>query len=438
MLKFLFITNSGEALPIAWRLQRKKHPVNVYIHNPKYRRNYNGLLPKVGMRGLWQAANTSDVIVFDMNKPVENKRDRALHKLFRTKGDGTYGPIADKLRGAGKRVIGCSDWSEQIELSREKGSNLAASLGIPLPKTYTFKSLKDGANFLKGAGKKNLWAFKPYENQDLDLTYVEQQQGELADLLEGQYKDRLSEKVDYLLQEKINGQEISTEAWWTGKKWTLFNHTIEDKTLMDKGLGPRIGSASNVVWLKSKDGLMTDYFKKLTPYVQRAGYVGPVDINTIVSEKDHKPYFLEFTPRMGYDAIYALLEIIGIGEIFSEKPKSANGATFGSSVRVSIPPYPYEAPELLKNAEGIRCGEDIKTIWYEDVSMNGKGLVCSGADGIIGVATGRGNTIEESVKNVYKKAESLPVGTYKQYRSDLGERAKEARSTLAEWGLALD
>jgi len=248
----------------------------------------------------------------------------------------------------------------------------------------------------------------------------------------------LPQKVDYLLQEKVEGVEISTEAWWDGKKWGLFNHTIEDKTLMDHELGPRIGSAANVVWLKQKPGLMTEYFKDLTPYVKRAGYIGPVDVNVIVSEKNHKPYFLEWTPRMGYDAVYCLAEIVGIAALLSQDSKSKARDTFGASVRVSIPPYPYDDSGLLRNAKGIRCGDDPGAMWFEDVQMNGNGLECSGADGIIGVVAQAGGTIDEAVSKVYEQAGNIKIGTYRQYRSDLGERAKEAREKLSSWGLEVD
>ena len=38
----LWISNSGECLPIAWRLKREGAEVAVYMHNPKHRRNYGG------------------------------------------------------------------------------------------------------------------------------------------------------------------------------------------------------------------------------------------------------------------------------------------------------------------------------------------------------------------------------------------------------------
>jgi phosphoribosylamine-glycine ligase len=437
-MDYLFICNSGEALPIAYRLQKEKQSVVCYIHNQKYRQNYDGMVKKVQMKGLLSAVEKADLVIFDMNKPVENAHDRNLQKVFKARGKWLYGSIADAIRKKGKRVLGVSTWTEQVELDRNKGSELAAQAGLKIPLTYEFSSLSEGAGFL-GKQKKKIWVFKPYENQDLDLTYVERSPGELFLKLTGEYKKRLPQKTGFILQEVVDGVEISSEAWWTGSKWTCFNHTIEDKCFMNFDLGLRIGSANNTVWLKTKKGLNTDVFERLTPKIKQSGYVGPVDINCIVSRKDHKAYFLEFTPRLGYDAIYCLLALLSgsltgffeyVSELSSKKPRFRDG--YASSIRVSVPPYPYEEPALLERAKGIDIGGDFNGMWLEDVCWN-DGIKCCGADGIIGVMVGRGNSIGGSVGNVYRQIGRTKIAGYVQYRTDLGKRAQRAVKKLKEW-----
>jgi len=202
---------------------------------------------------------------------------------------------------------------------------------------------------------------------------------------------------------------------------------------------------NNTVWLKRKKrGLLVDMFGKLTPFIKKSGYIGPVDVNCIVSRKDKKPYFLEWTPRLGYDAIYCLLSLVRgpLGNFFdyvsggSKKPRFAAG--YASSVRLTIPPYPYEVPKLLDGmARDVEVSGDLDDLWMEDVYYQ-DGIRCAGADGVIGVLTGTWSTLGGSVKNVYKKAEKIKIGAYTQTRTDLGERAKAAIATLDRWGVTVD
>lgn len=445
---YLFISNTGESLPVAQRLKKEGHKVTVYVHNPAFRSNYDGMISKLDMRQVRPQAKLADIIIFDMNKPVENKNDRALLKVFGVKHNGAenglFGSIGDVLRReVNGVVVGVSGDTERLELDRRFGSKVAEKCGLKTPETRAFNSIGEGVRFLRG--KKDRYVFKPSDNQDLDLTYVESFPGELLDLMQGQFKRRLPAGVEFILQKVIDGVEISTEAWWTGKKWTWFNHTIEDKRLMTGDLGPRIGSANNTVWLKRKKGLLVNVFERLTPTIKKAGYIGPIDVNCIVGRKDRQPYFLEWTPRMGYDALYCLLELVDgdLGGFFEyvsglskKSPKAKPG--YASSVRVSVSPYPYEVKELLENAKDIVVSGDLNGMWLEDVYRDGKEIKCAGSDGVIGVLARHGNTLNGSVKNVYKQAEKVKIAGYAQYRQDCGERAKEAIKGLDALGVTVD
>lgn len=446
-MNYLFVSNTGECLPIASRLKKEGHGVAVYIHNRKFQSNYDGMLDKLTMNQLLGETRKADLVIFDMNKPVESKSDRALLKMFGAKGGGdhgVFGPVADAIRSTGKTVLGCSRDTERLELDRNLGAKVAGRCGLDIPKSERFTSLQQGRRFL--GGRKDRWAFKPCDNQDLDLTYVERFAGELLGKMTVQFPKRLSAKAEYILQEVIEGVELSTEAWWTGKRWTCMNHTAEDKCFMTGDLGPRVGSMNNTVWLKKKRGLMADVFERLTPIVQKAKYVGPWDINCIVSARDRRPYFLEHTPRLGYDAIYCLLTLcVGsmsgffeyVSGLSSSKPRFKAG--YASSVRLSVPPYPYEDDKLLEAvAKDVIVDGDLTGLWLEDVYSNGKNIMCAGSDGVVGVVTGRAQTIDGSVKDVYQKAEKVKIASYPQYRTDAGKRAKQATEKLKAWGVAVD
>ena len=104
------MSNSGEILPIAYRMQREGAQVAVYLHNPKYNRGYDGLLNKVKLSALKQTFNKSDLVIFDITRPNEKfrahpnpemvKRDAALLAMFglKSKERFVFGPVADVMK----------------------------------------------------------------------------------------------------------------------------------------------------------------------------------------------------------------------------------------------------------------------------------------------------------------------------------------------------
>jgi phosphoribosylamine-glycine ligase len=286
--------------------------------------------------------------------------------------------------------------------------------------------------------------FKPSGNQDLDLTYVEKWPGELRTKLEGEYENRMGNEVEYILQQVVEGVELSTESLFDGQRFTSFNHTFEEKKLMTGDLGPAIGSQNNVVWIKRKrSGLLVKELTRLTPLLTAAGYVGPIDVNCIVSEKDRQPYFLEFSTRFGWDAFYCLLTLLDspIKSFLINRLKGIFKHGYAASERITIPPFPYQDEKLLKNyAKGVNIVHKFKnsSFWAEDILKNGNNIECAGADGILGVVTGYGLSIKDAVKSVYSTIEELRIASTLQYRTDLGKRAERDLERLKSWGISVE
>jgi len=393
-----------------WRLKQG----SIYIHNPDYRRNYNGILEKLSLNGLKRKLKKEDSVIFDMTRYNEKtKNDIAFLKTFGCKKNSfsVFGPVADKLRTS-HRVIGSSAITETIEFDRLKGIRLAEKLGFEIPPYKKFDTLPEGKRFLES--RKDLWVLKPLDNKDLDLTYVENFPGELLRKFEGDYKIRLPDKIEYILQKKIDGNELSTEVWIPGGH---YNHTLENKHLMDSDLSVHIGSQSNSVWLK-KDDFLKPQLKKLAKFLSSHGYKGPCDVNCII--KNGKAYFLEFTPRFGFDALYGLLTLLKtpLRDFFTKDFKGEFYDGYAATERISIPPYPYSNKRLLLNmAKDVFVKEPLESFWAEDVYLN-NGLRCSGSDGIVGVLSARGGNLEEAWGRLYRKLKQFRIASYKQYRTD--------------------
>lgn len=421
-MNILLITDNGNH-PLAYRMNKEGAKVHVYVHDKAYYGCYKGIQPRVPLSKLRAAIKQADFVIFTMTRPNRGTReDRALLKMFRVplRSSTVFGPIADKLKRKykNKQIIGASAFTEEkMEMDRDAATKIAKDIGLDVPESKKFKSLAEGTKFLKKRSTE-MWCFKPCGNMDLDLTYVEQAPGQLLDKFKYEYKDRIGNKVEFILQKKVNGVEISTEGWFNGKDWTMFNHTLESKTFMNDDLGPNLGSATNCVWVKRGQGLLVKELKALTDKLKKAKYVGPVDVNCIVSK--HKTWFLEFTPRMTTDAHYCLFSLLRskISDFLTNGFKGDFLGGMSCGIRLSIPPYPYFDKGLLKcYARGVHIDAAINTLWFEDVMFD-KGLRCAGADGIIGVAVATDRDIRDACNKSKAILNKLNIGAYKQYRTD--------------------
>lgn len=413
-MDILFFSNSGECFPIAWRLMQEGLDVGVYIHSPQYRKNYDGMLPKVSVRNLKTVLKTTDTVIFDITRPNERtKPDIILLKTFGLKSTspGVFGPVADKLKNT-HRVIGAGTVTEELELDRDKGIKLAEEMGFAIPEFHKFKDLSEGIKFLTKSKKQ--WVLKPDSN--IEFTYVESFTGELlARMLEKKVIE-----CEYVLQEKIDGTEVSTEIWIGEQGPKNLNQTIESKRLMAGNLGPAIGSQSNTVYMKKSDDLISKALLKMADYLHKEDYVGPCDVNCIV--RKGVPYFLEWTPRFGYDALYCLLTLLKgtISEFLLNDFEGEFHEGFACSQRISIPPYPYASPSLLRTfAKDVPVESKLMPFfWAQDIYTDAGKIKCAGADGIVGVVTARDERLEAAWSKVYSAIGKLKIAAYLQYQID--------------------
>ena len=414
-----FISNKGETLPVAWELLKEGVPQNYFILDPTCRGAYAGLMPRIKLDGLQKAIEGAQTIVID----IILKNDQSPgHLAFLDKFNiphsvpGLFGTLGDKLRKQypEKDIVGGGRLPERWELNREEGIALAKKVGLSIPDYHKFTSLKEGARFLyNGPGKDKLWVFKPNDNLDLDLTKVDGFKGELLDLLTQTYPKRLGDKVDFILQERIDGQEVSSELWWDGKRFLHPNRTLEDKKLNDDNTGPAVGSQSNTFWkCKDMEGVVHKEMQGLAPFLQ--GLILPVDANCIVT-KDGRANFLEWTFRFGYSALFLFLYLIKKGKLsnfFLKKFQTVFEEAFVASQVLTLHPFPKirEKPSFVQMVKDNLINSPINTegAWWVDVYQDSRGkLRCAGADGYLGVVMDKGATAEEAIKSAHKRLQTV-------------------------------
>jgi len=403
--KFLLISGGGDGLGLALRLKQEGNDVAVWIREGRAKSNYDGLLRKVKK---WEEfLDASTIVVFDSS------------------GGGR---TADRLRARGHFVFAGSQFADLLELDRSAAIDFMSQAGIKTPESRTFHSWEKAKGYVKERDVRLVFKASGETGNYLG-SYVAYDAGDLIEMLD--YFAELTKgkgKPEFILQDFVKGCEVSTEGWFNGEDFmSPLNHTLERKALMNDNLGPSGGCSGNVVWpVKELNHVIEQGISRMAPVLREHEYVGPIDLNSVVNEEG--VWGLEFTPRFGYDALPALLELVEgkVGEVISAMAKREVPTVLplkdkhAGGLRISIPPYPSEH---LHPDEGIPIRgltrEDREHLYFYDVKLNDKNnLVSTSAFGAIVTATGTGDSLLESLEGPLEIAKRAKIPN-KQFRTDL-------------------
>jgi phosphoribosylamine-glycine ligase len=407
MARFLILSEGGDGCGLAMRLQDEGHDARIWIRELDGEHRCEGLIQKT------DDLSFGDIIIADCTG---------------------FGQICDSFRESGRLVFGGSCLHDKLESDRKFAKQVMEDARIQTPDSEYFEgkdSWDDAREYVVGKTQVERLVFKPGGRlSGVIPSYVASDSEDMIQMLEF-YRQKVGDvEPEFELQEFVEGIAISTEGWFNGHDFIRpFNHTLERKQLMDNDLGPSGGCTGNVVWVvdDEADPLITSLLG-LAPFLKERSYVGPIDLNAVVSEEEI--YGLEFTPRFGYDAFPTFL--LGLFDddfgyfissiVRGNSPESMSlQSGFGAGVRITIPPWPNE-DYLASPGIPVRgwSASDLKMVYPYDMCLHGENLVTSGGWGIIGVVNGVENSIEDAFGHAYRICKKAQIPD-KQYRTDLSE-----------------
>jgi phosphoribosylamine---glycine ligase len=404
MSKFLLLSQCGDGMGLALRLQAEGHSVKMKIFDSHFENQGKGLVD------LCTEYEFGQTVIADVTD---------------------FGPLLEKFRDSGVPIFAGSLFADKLEKDRTLAKEVMDREGIKTPKAESAGSWEDAARLVEEFGDiSERIVIKPEGSlSGVVPSYCAKSVEDGLAMLEQFSQEHSGTNVELTVQEFIEGIAVSTEGWFFGKDWAegMFNHTIERKHFLNDDLGPSGGCTGNVVWkCDSSDPLVTETLLKLTDVLRKHLYVGPIDINCIVNKEG--VYGLEFTPRFGYDAFPTLLYSLcdfDFGRFIdcaAHHVDSGDSLTegFGAGVRLSVPPWPNEKYRHDGNVEirGLDDIEDRKLFYPFGVAFSDDKLYTTQGAGILGVANGFGDTIGKAFGQAYSLVKKIQVPEL-QYRTDL-------------------
>lgn len=431
-----FACFSVEGTSLSWwkRLQDEGHEVLVYIAPEKGPvRVGDGIVPKTKNYAQWVEWGRGGVYFFDCTD---------------------HGMRAELLRRSGERVVGGGVFCDKLESDREWSSELVKSVGLRLPSYHSFDTIMQTRRYA-AAHPDMCFVFKTNKLINSSMTYLAKDAGDMDKYLafvQGKWGDNISN----IIQEKLDGFALSTARWWNGHEWTgPYEGTIEHKKFMDGDIGPATGCSFNALWFYGDeqpeiakrlkfDALAETWRKEKAP-------PGIYDINALLSEDDGLPYFLEFTPRLGFDSEPTSQK--GIKDLGKLLSTLASGGDISDlfldgdvycSVRVTVPPYAWEAVAATDDENCMDfpvSGTD--GLWSKSFIGYGlrndpkRGLVVADPSGLVGLSSGKGKTLKSAFAGAYKfldKKESDFQVPNLQYRTDALKCCEDDVKTILKLG----
>jgi len=405
------LSMDGDGLGLAHQLVKDGNSVDVFIKDTRYKDSGRGIVNRVQS---WRPhVAKADLVIGDMVG---------------------FGQYEETLRKLGKPLLGISKWADHIELDRVMGLQLFEAAGIDVPETESYETPESARHLVK-VWRDPGYVLKPSGNLDTAKTYICRDKETLNWALE-QYKA----EQELIIQELIDGIEVSTEGWFNGRDWIIpFSHTYEEKRFLDRDFGPNTGCMGNVVISTRGDRLVEQLLSPLTEILRNVGYRGPLDVNAIVTKE--RVYALEPTPRLGYDAIEAVMESLReptldvLFETAMGVKKEINMADTPSiAVRVSVRPWPHGDPK--PGDMGLPIDIDpaaMNHIFLTDAMIEDDELKYAAGDGVVMKVTAGGGTVEEARRRAYRTVNNIGL-LDKQVRSDIGKRVPGDIKQLTEWG----
>jgi phosphoribosylamine-glycine ligase len=307
-LRVLIVDVEATGMHLAARMQDEGADVLLYNHQKHSREIGKNLIP----------------LTESLHQAFAWCKEKPSIALFTSSGMGKRDaktPVgADEFRKAGIPTIAGGSFCDRLEHDRIFGEDIAKAAGARIPPTKTFSTISQAIAFAKTVGDE-AWYFKSDKYLESDATYGGKDAEDLSRYLES-IRSEFGDSIPNMLQQKIPGVALSTACWWNGKTFLA--------SLKWEALGPL--------------------------FLKHEAPVGLYDINVIVAKENGpwgpagEAYFLEWTPRLGWDSEPTSLRLLTspMVEFFekltngtlAEAPFST--AEFAYSVRLSVQPYPFE------------------------------------------------------------------------------------------------
>lgn len=430
-MKLLLIDDNGEGLDYALRVQRDGHDVRHFIRQTPGTKNIGrGLVQLVDDYRGW--VRWADLVVMTDNVRYVYDFDQ-------------------RWRREGVKVVGATQETAAWETHRDVGMKVFKDAGVSVPPYKMFTDYDDAIAFVKREDKR--FVSKPSGCDDKAMSYCSKTPEDMIFMLQ-RWKKLGKIKSAFIMQDFIPGIEMAVGGWFgPGGFNDGWCENFEFKKFMNDDKGIATGEQGTILRYVRNSKLARKVLEPVADQLEKAGYVGYVDVNCIVDDTG-TPWPLEFTMRMGWptfniqQALHEGDHLQWLMDLYTgEDARNWCMNEIAAGVVISIPDYPYSRL-TGKEVTGIplygltdwdhvhpcqmmmgTAPQKLKST-FADVPM----LVTAGD--YVMVMTGTGHDVKTATDETYRRLEKLVMPNSPMYRTDIGRRLRKQMPKLHAMGYA--
>lgn len=419
-LNVLVLGGGGREHAICWKLSQSKKLNNLFC------------IP--GNAGIEKIAKTiPDINITDFPRIKDFSKANNVDIIF-------VGPELPLVKGIKNffenthiKVFGPELQAAQLEGSKIYTKNFLSKYNIQTPKYNTFFSSDDALYFVNGIKKYPVVIKADGLAAGKGVMIVSNEHEAInciKDMME--YKKFKSAGEKIVIEEFVDGKELSYELIVDGEKCVDLKPSQDYKKVFDENKGPNTGGMGNIApppWLNSelKKKIKTQVVERIVSSIVAEGihFSGILFIGMIVSSS--LAHVLEINVRLGDPEAQVVLPLLK-SDLLTVVKMVLNGEienlklewfdNYATSVVMASKGYPGEY-EKGKEITGLNEAESMGEVLIfhaGTIYENGKFFTNGGR--VLNVV-GIGKTKEESIKNAYKGVSKIHFEGM-HYRKDIG------------------
>ncbi len=425
--RILVIGNGGRENSLAWALSKHKTIKEVLVAPGNGGTENHDLCKRVAL----QASDTEKIIQTCKTKQI----DLVVIGPEAPLAEG----LADKLRQNSLSVFGPGANGAQIEASKDWAKELMKDAGIPTANYWTANNKAQALEILKKVGQPLV--VKADGLASGKGVSVCKSLEESSQAIEEAFKGKFGEAgLKLVLEEVLEGPEVSIFALCDGEKFVLLPSAQDHKRLLDGDNGPNTGGMGAYSPAKIITEEDLDLIKKvvLEPTLEelkkrQINYRGVLYAGLMITANG--PKVIEFNCRFGDPECQALMPLMG-PELALILQSCANGCLekapnlsiknlASACIVVASNGYP-EAP-LKGDSIEINFNEsNLTQIFHAGTKTNTEGQLLTDGGRVLSVVA-QGKNFDEAFNLAYKELTKVNFKGM-QYRKDIGKQVRKILS----------
>ena len=421
-LKILIIgAGGGREHAIGWKIAQSRRAGELFFAR--------------GNAGTAQIGTNLDVKETDIPALLEFSKGEKIGLTLVVSDDPLAAGVVDAFTEAGMRVWGPTKAASELEWSKAYAKDFMKRHNVPTAKYEVFRDFEK-AKIYVDKGKVPIVVKASGLALGKGVT-VAQTKDEAIETLRKIFVDKIfgNGGNEVVIEEYLEGIEISIHAISDGKSWKIFPSSQDHKRIFDGDAGPNTGGVGVIAPLPFVDDAMMAQIEReiVAPTIHGMAHEGKMFVGCLypgIMLTKEGPRVFEFNARLGDPETQTymrlletdLLDIIDAsidGKLEDQKIKWSN--LFACNIALASGGYPgnYEKEKLISGVEKAEAESDI-VVFHAGTKIVRQDLTTNGGR-VLGVSA-LGDSLKEALQKAYKAIEKISFEGM-QYRKDIGKKA---------------